>query len=202
VGRGRAPLKPVGDIPNPKPEDRRPKTEFITHPTGRQPIRSGPSRISGFGLLSGFEFRPSGFRAAGIVLSSRGWTCVTHSSQTIYRAREMHLARIAALRPFPVRVSVGKATQSHLKAIPKPVDGQPIATPKPPQSHPKATPKPLQSHMRTWVIRGVRVESKTKRRVHPSIFWTVVLRSPVHRGRLAQECAGAVLGGHFRRTLL
>ena len=34
----------------------------------------------------------------------------------------------------------GKATESHIKATPRPVDSQPIATPKPPQGDPNATP--------------------------------------------------------------
>jgi hypothetical protein len=43
-------------------------------------------------------------------------------------------------RPFDESgvLTPGKATQSHIKAISKPVDSQPIATPKPLQSHPKA----------------------------------------------------------------
>jgi hypothetical protein len=43
-----------------------------------------------------------------------------------------------------------KATQSHLKATPKPVDSQPIATPKPLQSHLNATPKLPQSYPKAW----------------------------------------------------
>jgi hypothetical protein len=59
-------------IPNPRPEDRRPKetrrprSELIATPAEQQPIESGHSRDSGFGLLSGFGPRSSDFRAASL----------------------------------------------------------------------------------------------------------------------------------------
>ena len=54
-------------IPNPRPEDRRPKetrrprSELIATPPEQQPIELGHSRNSGFGLLSGFGLRVSAF---------------------------------------------------------------------------------------------------------------------------------------------
>ena len=62
--QGRAALKSVRAIPNPRPEDRRPKetrrprSELIATPAEQPPIESGHSRNSGFGL------RSSDFRAA------------------------------------------------------------------------------------------------------------------------------------------
>ena len=65
-------------IPNPRPEDRRPKetrrprSELIATPAEQQPIESGHSRNSGFGLLSDFGLRSSGlgFGMARIASSS------------------------------------------------------------------------------------------------------------------------------------
>ena len=71
---GRAALKSVRAIPNPRPEDRRPRSELIATPAEQQPIESGHSRNSDFGLLSGFGLRPSDFRAAEQDLPSTGRT--------------------------------------------------------------------------------------------------------------------------------
>ena len=70
----RAALKSVRAIPNPRPEDRRPKetrrpkSELIATPAEQQPIESGHSRNSDFGL------RPSDFGAAEHDLPSTGRT--------------------------------------------------------------------------------------------------------------------------------
>ena len=67
-------------IPNPRPEDRRPKetrrprSELIATPAEQPPIESGHSRNSDFGLLSGFGLRSSDFRAAEHALPSTGRT--------------------------------------------------------------------------------------------------------------------------------
>ena len=77
---GRAALKSVRAIPNPRPEDRRPKetrrprSELIATPAEQQPIESGHSRNSDFDLLSGFSLRSSDFRAAEHDLPSTGRT--------------------------------------------------------------------------------------------------------------------------------
>ena len=64
----RAALKSVRAILNPRPEDRRPKSELIATPAEQQPIESGHSRNSDFGL------RSSDFRAAEHDLPSTGRT--------------------------------------------------------------------------------------------------------------------------------
>ena len=48
----------------------------------------------------------------------------------------------------------GKATQSHIKATPKPVDSQVIGTPKPPKGSNKAPTKRQQSHPQT-ILNGL-----------------------------------------------
>ena len=79
-GHGRAALKSVRAMPNPRPEDRRPKetrrpkSELITTPAELQPIESGHSRNSDFGLLSDFGLRSLNFRAAEQDLPSTGRT--------------------------------------------------------------------------------------------------------------------------------
>ena len=70
----RAALKSVRAIPNPRPEDRRPKSELIATPAEQPPIEPGHSRNSEFGLLSGFGLRSSDFRAAEPDLPSTGRT--------------------------------------------------------------------------------------------------------------------------------
>ena len=74
----RAALKSVRAMPNPRPEDRRPKetrsprSELIATPAEQPPIESGHFRNSDFGLLSGFGLRSSDFRAAEHDLPSTG----------------------------------------------------------------------------------------------------------------------------------
>ena len=76
----RAALKSVRAIPNPRPEDRRPKetrrprSELIATPAEQPPIELGHSRNSDFGLLSAFGLRSSDFRAAEQDLPSTGRT--------------------------------------------------------------------------------------------------------------------------------
>jgi len=76
----RAALKSARAIPNPRPEDRRPKetrrprSELRATPAEQQPVGLGHSRNSDFGLLSGFGLRSSDFRAAEHDLPSTGRT--------------------------------------------------------------------------------------------------------------------------------
>ena len=71
AGSGQAPhraaLKSARANPNPR-------SELIATPAEQQPIESGHSRNSDFGLLSGFGLRPSDFRAAEQDLPSTGRT--------------------------------------------------------------------------------------------------------------------------------